>query len=115
MIYVSWNSHVLFIIGARQEHENRFTFMMGMYLAFTVLFTADSPLGVIGAWFPGLSYFVVFAAGYFNIYILHPYYFTIGNSFRIPAAPSHIPNELYRSRLRSSAHIEFLVFAYRYS
>jgi hypothetical protein len=47
----------------QQEHENRFTFLMGMYLAFTVLFTTDSPLGGIGAYVPGLSYFVVFAAG----------------------------------------------------
>ena len=77
---------------AWQEHENRFTFMMGMYLAFTVLFTADSPLGVIGAWFPGLSYFVVFAAGY-GCYFL--------SRLSIMGESDHIPAFLLTPRTRT--------------
>ena len=47
-----------------QEHENRFTFLMGMYLAFTILFTDDSPLGFVGRFFPGLGYTLVFVCGF---------------------------------------------------
>lgn len=46
-----------------QEHENRFTFLMGMYLAYISLFCSDSPLGAIGRHFPGVGFAIVFIWG----------------------------------------------------
>ena len=71
-------------IHSAQEHENRFTFLMGMYVAFITLFTEDSPLGGVGNGHPGLGYTVVFVAGYiFCVWNRATHRYRLGAAVRI--------------------------------